>query len=169
MIKFVKVFWIFSLLAFVSVLLMVYAYMPLQVVLSEDERGIAEYIVERDSFFYYALFGCISFNGFLLLLGGLILGLPSALLPLPKKSFWGRNHVTKGIMKVRLKNWLKGFGLAFNFYAMIAVVTIYDVNDKDFNITLDTLNFVIIGFLFIWVALFFYLFGETKSVEEQIN
>jgi hypothetical protein len=169
MIKFVKIFWIVSLLSFVAALLFAYSYLPLQVVISQDERGIAEYIVEREQFFYSALIGCVFFNGMLLLLGALLLGLPGGSIPVPKRSIWTKNHVTRAELKVRLKNWLKGFGLAFNMYAMVVIGTIYDVNDNDIQFSFSALNTLIAFFVVIWGGFFFWLFNDTKSLEEELH
>jgi hypothetical protein len=169
MIKFVKIFWILSLLLLTGAMLLAYSYLPLQVVIGEDERGIANYIIEREQFFYYGFIGCVLFNGLLLLLGGLIVGLPKALLPIPKREIWAHSHVTRREMRVRLKNWLKGFGLAFNMYAMITIASIYDLNDADVRYSLEAWNVVIPAFLLIWLALYFFLFSSTKTLEEHVS
>ncbi len=169
MIKLTKIVWLITLFGFMAVLLFSYTYLPTQVIISEDERGIAEMIIEKEFYFYYSFGLFLGFNAFLLMLGGVILGLPSAFLPIPKRKFWGKNSSTRHELKIRFKNWLKGFGLAFNIYAMLVLGTIYDVNDKDYVFQYGLVSYLVAGFLVIWLVFFFYLFNNTEDVENKLN
>lgn len=153
-----KIFWILSLLGFLAVLLVTYVYMPENVAVLFDELGLPYYFLPRDHYFYAALAACVLLNGAILLLGNSVTRLPSALLPVPKRSYWAMRENRPRFVK-RFEHWTKGVAFFLNLILCLLLVDILRGNDAQMNYQTQTLLYVFGALLAVWLGFYFMLFG----------
>lgn len=128
MIKAVKVLNVFSTLLFAAILLMVYAYLPINVDMNVSELGD----VHKQSFFYYSVGIFVTFNVLLRLIVG---GIFSNANPL-------------------LRSWMSGLIFILNFYftTMVGFIGVWNNSTSITPSDYAYLNFMGPVLLIIWVV-----------------
>ncbi|MCS6967042.1 MAG: hypothetical protein RMJ44_02725 [Cytophagales bacterium] len=153
-----KIFWIFSLLAFLAVLLVTYIYMPETVAILFDELGLPFYFVSRDNYFYFALLVCLAFNVAILLLAASINRLPSWMLPTPKRRYWSLRENRPRFAK-RFSNWTKGIAFFLNLLLCLWLINILKGNDSQVDFNTKPLSYLFASLLVVWIGMYFVIFG----------
>lgn len=71
--RFLKFFWVISILLFFGALLLIYAYLPDRVAIHANTAGLADEFMARESFFYLSLIAFVGTNVLLYVLHRLLL------------------------------------------------------------------------------------------------
>lgn len=149
--RFIKVGWFISLFASLATLLYVYASLPQQVVYSLSDKFISKGAIDREGFFYVALFS-VAFVNFLLyaLSRNLKYKLPAV------------NDL--------IRNWQLSLAVVFNTFYIVILFFIQVVNSGE-KFNFDYFGFLIyicIALLLIWIlALQFLLLRAARLNKKQ--
>jgi hypothetical protein len=161
----IKIVWILSLAGFLAVTLFVYATLPAEVTITADASGYPDLFLARANFFYLAVGLVVLFNAAILVLGRAVQFLPSYLLPVPQRAYWGQRENRPRLHK-RFKHWVKGLGLCANAFMTVAVVEVQKYNGQEMTVNLGFLYIVAFGALVLWAASYYPIFAIwTKKLE----
>lgn len=139
MIRFIKVFTTFSIIVFLIVLLVVYAFLPDPVGIAFSDKGYMIGKVSRNTFFYLFAGGFILFQLIFYLFNSLVL----------KNRFTGRSAYG-------MKAWFKGMFLSVNIFLILLILFYGFANNAVDYSYASILSLAIAGpvILVIWLLLF---------------
>jgi hypothetical protein len=154
-------FWVFSLVLFLVVLIYTNLYLPTFVnVIGENS------LLKKSDYFYIAIGIATLMNGSLLILGGAFSFVPSFLMPVPKRNEWTEDERKRRKLYLDIKGWLKGLGVCFNLFLITSLIDIYDTNDNDIIVPTAWL-FVLISLLTLgWLVTYYFWFNRIPTEEE---
>jgi hypothetical protein len=150
MIRFIKLFQIISILFFLPVLLIVYAYLPEQVGLTTDRMGLLGNQISRETFFYSVLFLFVISNILCISLGKALKQLPA------RQSLSGNAIFYNSASKNEIISWLKSFCIILNALFIFGTIYIGMLNNEE-AVQGKSYNFLFyIGpiLIIIWILLF---------------
>lgn len=124
MIKFLKLFQILSILFFLPLLLIVYAYLPEQVILTADHIGYLN-LISKETFFYAVLFLFVITNALCISLGRALKQLPA------RQSVSGSAVFYNMESKNGIIAWLKSFCIILNTLFIFGLVYIGMLNNEE--------------------------------------
>lgn len=120
MLKFYRLFWVFTALAYFAALMLSYAYLPERVGIQADYEGVVNEFIDRETFFYFGLGTFIVVN----LLGSILL---SVLNGIPYSSgFYFRSEQ----FKENITSWFSAFVAIINIFLICAVAYIAIFNNQ---------------------------------------
>lgn len=143
-----------SIVAFLGLILFVYAYMPQEVKIWTDESNNVTHFVTKEMFFYSAIIIFIVVNLIFVAVGNLV-----DMLPVSSSSF-----LSTETFKMYMIGWLRGLGVMINLFFMAAISFLGFLNNADYY---DVSNFSLFAYIgqfliFIWIFLFFFLLTKRK-------
>ena len=143
-----------SLVAFLGVLLFVYAYMPEKVGVAAGENDLPNEFIGKETFFYLSL-GIFLATNMIFILGMKMM----ALFPVSDTGFF-RNIA----FKQNIIQWFGGLGIMINLFFISVVAFLGFFNNADYYhiSTFSVFAYVGQALIFIWIVLFFYLLSKRE-------
>ena len=147
MFKIITVFFSASIVLFLAVLMIVYAFMPESAGILFNDEGDRIQEISRDTFFYAALIGFVLFQ---LLFYLFIVNV------LNKRFNTGK--------KINMSIWFKGMFLAINFYFILMLIFIGLANNAiDYTFTsIEYISFLGPGLIVVWLLIFPIFYFKSK-------
>lgn len=162
MIRFIKFFQIISIVFFLPVLILVYAYLPEQVGLSADRYGVLGNLIDRETFFYGVLLLFVISNVLCISLGKALQKLPA------RHSDEGTALFYNAPSKMGILVWLKSFCIVLNLMFIFGLSYIGMLNNEE-AISGREYNFLLyIGpiLVLIWLLLFVFIILRRPKNQE---
>ena len=144
--------WIFSIVAFLGVLLYVYVSLPQIVSINTNVSAINNFILDKGNVFYLSLSIFIISNLSWYLLSNVLLGLG-------KRKNISEKVYFNASRSLSFANWLNGFSFLINIFLILSLVFL-SVSFSEHTYGLNGLAFVIYGFIgliTLWILLLAYL------------
>lgn len=108
--RFIKFFWLVSLMIFFAALLLVYAFLPDRVAVHANDAGMPDEFVAREWFFYFSLIGFVGANVLLYILRKLLL--------LTRRTVGTERELQ---LREDLAGWLLGLAGTINFFFILVM------------------------------------------------
>lgn len=156
--KVVNIVYFLSLVLFLIMLTFVYANLPNQVGVSIDKRGLPDYFVGRENFFYLALLAGVITNVLCWSLSRFMKLLPVRR-SLNKPAFFNNTSI-----KYAVVNWVKGFGAVLNFAIITTIAYLGAFNNADTFSGISYDGFLYVGpiLIVVWLAVLIFLMVSRK-------
>lgn len=146
--KLIAFFKTISLGVFIATLLYVYAMLPSQVFVFQEEAG--PFLVSKNSFFYFAL-------GMFFIINVLIY----------TASYFLKRVFTANAMSIILNTWLNGFSLFINLFFSLSVAALWAVNNSIIGFSVKLLFYGGLSMVILWIfALYFLIKRATKPLHQ---
>ena len=164
--KFIKLFWLLSMIGFLALLLWVYANMPPQIDISMVNSAFSEITISKNAFFYSMIAIVVSTNGSILMLSK-VLQLLTARHLKENDGFYpqeGHNN--------RLINWLGSFSIILNLFCIIGVlfVGLYNTIEKEAGHPYIYIVYTSLFLMLVWLlGLIYIIASKRKGMKERLK
>jgi len=147
MFKIISVFFSASIVLFLAVLMIVYAFMPESAGILFNDKGDRIQEISRDTFFYATLIGFVLFQLLFYLF----------IVNVLNKKF----NTSK---KINMSIWFKGMFLAINFFFILMLIFIGLANNAiDYTFTsIEYISFLGPGLIVVWLLIFPIFYFKSK-------
>ena len=152
LIRFLK---IFSLLAFVGMLLLAYYRLPNPVAIHFNSAGQADEYVDKSVLFYVGGIFIVLFNVLLSLAAKFIFSVPAQLFPMPKRHYWLADKESRFEFLSLVRNWINSFVFIGNTLLFVCLIILLKVNNADGAAPADYSWVLIVGLAALGIWLFF--------------
>jgi uncharacterized membrane protein len=125
LIRFLK---LFSLVAFVAMLLLAYYYLPNPVAVHFNPAGQADEYIDKSVLFYVGGVFVVLFNVLLSLAARFIFVVPAQLFPMPKRNYWLADKESRFEFLGLLRNWLNSFVFIGNTLLFVCLFILMKLN-----------------------------------------
>lgn len=127
--RFVKFFWILSVILYFVALFSAYFYWPQVVdVKLKKAFGYNDIYVHRETLFYYFIAALLIFNGVMFSIAKTFGKFPKAILPVSNKDFWLADDEKAGVARQVLKNWMLTFNATLNVLGAMFLGALFVIN-----------------------------------------
>jgi len=158
-------FWIISLLIFLTVLVYSNVYLPNSVRIQGS--GADSWFLQKSEYFYSAVAIAAFINGAMLLLGGTFQLLPSFLMPIPKRQLWMKDSDIRKELYLNLKAWTKGLAFCFNLVLIIGMIDVYDENETAIFIPTAWLYILVSIIALAWFVTYYFWFNHIPDTDNE--
>lgn len=150
--KFVKLFWVFSLVGFLGALLFSYTSIPEKVDIALGSTMVSSIFLSRDVFFYLMV-------GIMVFTNATLLTMAKVLNIIPVKTHVG---FTEGII-----NWLGSFSVILNLFYSITALIVGFYNNPAYNSSThyNYLAYIGLVLILVWVLGLVYVLAQKNKVK----